>query len=131
MRKMRLSNHATPIDQNSAQTDLKTFDYVVMGKLKRTTLVSHGNIVPLGLLGILGAPYVFVSYSIEYEIQLFRPADMSAPVSTNVYTYAGKKVVGLYYNLSAPYDLFVQALEATLPEVVADIGKDVAASGKS
>lgn len=128
MRQMRFTSNATPIDEANTQVDLRRFDYVVMGKLRRTHFEVHINIVPLAVLGVFGAPYCFVSMDMEYEVDLFRRGAMGTPLAHHTYRFHGSRVVGLYYNLSAYYDLFIEGLEGTLPRVVTDISEAVVSS---
>lgn len=125
MRQMRLTQSVTPIDEANTQVDLSGFDYVVMGKLRRTHFETHINIVPLGLLSLLGVPYCFVSMDMSYEVDVFRPGSMSVPLAHHTYQFRGSRSVGLYYNLSAYYDLFIEGLEETMPRVVTDLAESV------
>ncbi len=121
MRNMRLTPNATPIDQINTKVKLASFDYVIMGKLKNTKLTQHINMIPLALLGILGAPYIFVNGEMEFEISLYKGGKLDNPLLTKTYTFKDSMVVGLYYNHSAYFDLFIGALEKNLPIVVKDL----------
>jgi hypothetical protein len=103
------------------QHDLKSFDYIVKGKLKSTRLHLAGNLLPLGLLGLLAVPCIFIDYHLEYEVIVHRNAPEGGEIMRKSYEWSGKKTVGFYYNLTASYDLFVEGLQKTLPEVVKDL----------
>ena len=120
IREMRLTSSATPLTELNNRSDARRFNWHVRGRVLRTHFASHGNIVPLGLLGILGVPFNFVRYDMEYEVQLFARDDPQ-PVFVGRYPFAARRAVGLYYNLSAYHDLVVDALESTLPRVVRDL----------
>lgn len=131
VREMRLTSNVTPIDQINSKVDLTTFDYVIMGKLKRTTLKTHVNLIPLALLGIIGVPYAFTNYELEYEIELYRGGRVDEPIYSETYTYRRKKAVGFYYNGSAHFDMFIGGLEDTLPRAVQDIAAAISADRES
>ncbi len=130
-REMRLTNAITPIDQINSKVDLTKFDYVVMGKLKRTKLVNHVNLIPLAVLGIVGAPYAFVNYELEFEIELYRSGNTDAPIFSKSYTYRGKKAIGYYYNYSANFDLFIGGVEETIPRAVRDLAEAIEVDGRA
>lgn len=121
MRDMRFTPNAVPIDQVNTKTDVSKFDYIVTGKLVKTTIKNHMNFFPLAILAILGVPYQFVNYELEYEVTLSRVGQLDQPMMTKTYTFAGTKVVGFYYGFSVYATLFVDGLEATLPDVVSDL----------
>lgn len=120
IREMRLTSSATPLTELNNRSDARRFDWHVRGRVLQTHFASQGNVIPLGLLAILGVPFNFVSYQMEYEVQLFARDDPQ-PVFVGRYPFRARRAVGLYYNLSAHHDLFVDALEATLPRVVRDL----------
>lgn len=120
MREMRLTSDATPRAELNTRGDARRFAWQVRGRVLRTHVEAHANPIPLGALGVLGVPYVFVSYEAQYEVQLFR-RDETQPTFTQRYQFSGRRAVGLYYNLSAYRDLFVEGLESTLPQVVQDL----------
>ncbi len=70
IREMRLTNNVTPIDQINTKKDITYFEYVIMGKIFRTEMKEHGNIIPLGLLSYIRVPYIFVKYELEFELEL-------------------------------------------------------------
>lgn len=124
MRDMRHTSNATPIDQINTRINLNSFDFVVMGKLRTTRITQHINIVPLAFLAILGAPYIFVDAVMEFEVSVFRSGNMTKPVYSKTYSFAGSRIVGLYYNHSAHFDLFIGALENMISEAVMDIARN-------
>lgn len=121
MRDMRLTPSATPLDAVSTQVDLGEYDYVVQGSVTRTKMTDQGNVVPLGALSVFGVPFIFVDFELEYEVRVFRPGDLSTPILEKTYVYEDDRAVGLYYNQDAAYELFVDALEETVPQAVEDI----------
>lgn len=125
MREMRFTSNVTPVDQINAKVNLQSFDYVVMGAVKTTAFEQHVNLIPLAIFAWIGAPYIFVDYSMEYELSLYRSNDMNEPIMTKTYTFEGKRAVGLYYNHSAYFDLFIGALEKTIPKAVKDMAKAI------
>src|SRR5262249_18310216 len=128
LRQMGFATRWAPVESVDAQRDLKTFDYVIRGRIKSTKLHIVGNAVPLGILMILGFLYVFLDYQIEYEvIMLKNQPEGGEPnqIARKTYEWSGKKVVGLYYHWSAAYDLFVEGLNRTLPEVVSDLANSL------
>ena len=120
-RQMGFATTWAPVDAVDPQRDLKSFDYVVRGKLKTTRLHIAGNFVPLGILGLLGMPCIFIDYRLEYEVIVLKNLPEGGEVMRKSYEWEGKKVAGLYYHLTGGYDLFVEALGKTLPQVVADL----------
>lgn len=125
MRSMKLSNKVVPIEEANVKANLSEYDYVVKGKLNKSELETHVNILPLGILSLIGAPAAFHNFTLDYEIQLFKADDMSRPLFANTYHRELSMTEGLYYGQSARFDLFIQALEVTLPEVVLDIAGKV------
>jgi hypothetical protein len=128
MRKMRFTSNATPLDETNTKVDLRGFDYVVTGKLTNTRFSYHVVMVPLALLGILGVPYTFTFYDLDYEVAVALARDPGAPFMRKTYTFSDSTVVGLYYGQSAAFDMFIGGLEKTLPAVVQDIAQAVAAT---
>lgn len=131
MRKMRLSSYATPLEEVNTKVDLRSFDYVVTGSLKTTRFAAHTNLIPLTLIGILGVPYLFTNYELEYDVAVAPAQDPSRPIMKKTYKFTDSTVVGLYYNHSAAFDMFIGALEQTLPTVVEDVAAAVAANPAS
>jgi hypothetical protein len=125
MREMRLTNNVTPIDQINTKTDITGFDYVIMGKLTKTEMKEHANVIPLGVLSYIGAPFVFVKYETEFELELYKSTDMDNPIFKKKYAYSDNGAIGLYYNMSKYYELFVESLEKTLPDAIKDIAQNV------
>ncbi|MBM4370493.1 MAG: hypothetical protein FJ098_02515 [Deltaproteobacteria bacterium] len=121
MRQMKFTGNATPLESVNAKVDLRSFDFVVQGKLKKTRYDQHTNLIPLGVLGLLGMPYTFTSLEMEYEVFLFRARDLATPIITRTYSFEDSTAVGLYYNQSAAFDMFIAGLETTLPQVVSDL----------
>jgi hypothetical protein len=74
-------------------------------------------------LGLLGVPYRFATYDLEYEISLFDNRDPSRAVFTRVYSTTEHLAQGLYYNHDYAYPMFVRALERTLPQVAQDLAR--------
>lgn len=125
MRQMKLSDRATPLESVNAKVDLRSFDFVVHGKVKKTKFARHVNIVPLAVLGLLGVPYDFQSLEMEYEVLVFRSSDLVHPILRRTYSFNDSTAVGLYYNQSAAFDMFIRGLETTLPKVVRDVASVV------
>ena len=123
IRQMGFATRWAPLDSVDAQMDLKSFDYVIRGRLKSTRLHMAGNFLPLGILGLLGVPCIFIDFRIEYEIILFKNQQEGGEIFRQTYTWSGKKAVGFYYHLNASYDLLVEALNKTLPQVVTDLAR--------
>jgi hypothetical protein len=121
MRQMEVATNWAPVENIDPQRDLSKFDFVVRGKIKHTRLKVAGNAIPLGLLAILGVPYIFVDYDFEYDVILLRNGGDNAELMRKTYYWSGKKVIGLYYHWTAFYDLFVSGIQKTLPEVVRDL----------
>ena len=128
MRKMRLTSYATPLEEVNTKVDLRAFDYVVTGSLKTTRFAAHTNLIPLTLIGILGVPYLFTNYELEYDVTVAPAQEPSRHIMTKTYKFADSTAVGLYYNHSAAFDMFIGALEQTLPTVVEDVAAAVAAN---
>jgi hypothetical protein len=126
MRDMRLATEVMAIDQLNTKADIASFDYVVMGKLRKTKLAYHINPIPLVFLAYLGAPYYFTNYEMEYELVVYRGDAIGEPVFEKNYKYRGGRAVGLYYNHSANFDLFIGSIERTLPEAVRAIAAAIA-----
>jgi hypothetical protein len=124
-RQMGFAPAWAPVGGVDPQRDLKTFDYVVRGKLRMTRLHLAGNFLPLGILGLLGMPCIFIDYRLEYDVIVLKNQPEGGEVMRKSYDWEGKKVIGLYWRLTASYDLFVEALNQTLPRVVADIANAV------
>ncbi len=129
MRKMRLTNNVTPLEGLNTKTDLKSFDYIVRGKLRATTYELHINIIPLAILGLLGVPYQFPNFELAYEVTVTSAARPDTPIFQETYAFSDSTVIGLYYNQSAAYDMFVAGLEDTLPRVVQDVAVAVKRDG--
>lgn len=125
MRETRFTNNATPLDQLNTKVDLDSFDYVVKGKLINTKMVTHSNMIPLGLLSIFGVPFIFVNYTLEFEVSLYQGKNIEEPILTRTYLFEDKKVRGMYYGFSAHFDLFMDGLEGLLPDVVQDIANAI------
>jgi len=121
MRDMKLTVHAAPTDSVNTSADLASFDYVVKGKINKTKFSQHANPVPLACLSILGVPFIFTSYSMEIEVSVFSKNDVKTPLMQKTYTFKDSTPVGLYYNQSAAFDMFIAGLEERLPDVVKDI----------
>jgi hypothetical protein len=118
-RQMGFATAWAALDEVDPQRDLKTFDYVIRGRLKSTRLHLAGNFLPLAFLSVLGLPCVFVDYRIEYEVVLSKNG--GGELMRKTYEWSGKKAVGIYYHWTAAYDLFVEGLSRTLPRVVGDL----------
>lgn len=125
MRTTRFTPNATPIDQTNTKVKLRSFNYVIMGKILKSEFERHINIIPLAVLGIVGAPYIFVKGEVTFEISLYRTRNMNKPLFTKKYTHTDSKAVGLYYNHNACFDIFIEALESKLVEVVKDLAAAV------
>lgn len=130
MREMKFTANATPLESVNARTSLQDFDYVIRGNVKKTKYKSQTNIIPLAILGLLGTPYMFTNFEIEYEVLLFEPSDLSTPLHRETYTFEDSTPVGLYYNSSAAFDMFIAGLETTIPDVVSDIADAVRAKAQ-
>lgn len=127
MRKMRLTNNATPLEEVNTKVDLRGFDYVITGALKKTRFAEHVVLTPLGYLGILGVPFAFAYYDLDYEVVVAPAQNPAEPILRKTYTFSDSRVIGFYYNQSAAFDMFIGGLERTLPTVVEDIATIVAA----
>ncbi|MFH2002158.1 MAG: hypothetical protein ABIK28_20970, partial [Planctomycetota bacterium] len=125
MRNMKLTNNVVPIDEANVKVNLSEYDYIIRGKLNKTELETHVNIIPLGILSILGAPVAFHNFTLNYEIQLFESSNMQKPIFTETYSRDLTAAQGMYYGQSACFDLFIEALEKTLPLVVNDIASKI------
>lgn len=128
MRKMRFTANTTPLEEVNTKVDLREFDYVVTGALKSTRMAGHLVLVPLATLGILGVPYMFVFYDLEYEVRVAFAQNPANALMAKSYKFSDSRVVGLYYNQSAAFDMFIAGLESTLPNIVDDIANIVAAN---
>lgn len=129
MRAMRLTNNVTPLDEVNTKTDLASYDYVVRGKLRVTSFDLHVNIVPLGILGLLGVPFQFPNFELAYEVSVTSVKNPATPIFVKTYSFSDSTVGGLYYGQSAAYEMFVAGLEQTLPEVVQDVANAVKRDG--
>ncbi len=125
IREMRLTPNATPIEQVNSKTDLRTFDYIVRGKLTKSRLEMHYNLIPLAVLGILGMPYTFYNSEFEIEVSISSAANPDVALLTKTYTHKDSRVQGLYYNHDARYQLFVGVLEKMLPDMVTDLSAQI------
>lgn len=80
--------------------------------------------------GLRGAvPYQFPSFELAYEVTLTSTANPATPIFQQTYAFSDSTVVGLFYNQSAAYDMFVAGLEDTLPRVVQDLALAVKKDG--
>ncbi len=130
IREMRLTANATPVSQINTKVDLRSYDYVVTGKLKKTEFTVHFNIIPLGILGILGVPFVFINYEMDYELSFYRADNMNTAIGTKAYTYSGTKVAGQYYGQEACFDHFIGSLEKSMQQGVLDLATAISQDKK-
>ncbi|MEZ4450335.1 MAG: hypothetical protein R3B09_12730 [Nannocystaceae bacterium] len=86
--------------------------YVIDGAIRRTELKVHMNMVPLGVLGVLGAPTSFVDFVAEVDVEVRRADGGEAWAQT--FRADARKATGLYYNRFAAPDL----LSALVTETV-------------
>lgn len=121
MEQMKLSTNSVPLDSFEVEVAPEPFDYLVKGRLIKTRYNEHVNIVPLGILGLLGAPYRFSDYEMEFEVSVFAAADLASPVLKKTYSFSDEKVGGAYYNHHAAWKMFMAGLENTLPQVIRDV----------
>jgi hypothetical protein len=129
MRKMRLTNNVTPLAEINTKTELSSYDYVIRGKLRVTTFDLHVNIIPLGILAILGVPYQFPNFELAYEVTVTSSARPATPIFQKTYSFDDSTVIGLYYNQQAAYEMFIKGLEETLPQVVNDVAVAIKRDG--
>jgi hypothetical protein len=127
MRRMQLTNNA--VAGKVLETPPQDYDYVIAGRLKRTRFRADRSAVLHLALGLVGVPYEFAAYDLEYEIVMFDTRNPATPIFRRTYVYRDKRAVGVYYNQEWAYPMFVRGLEQTLPEVVRDVAAIVHAAG--
>ncbi|MFZ6179266.1 hypothetical protein [Nannocystis pusilla] len=92
--------------------------YVIDGAIRRTDLRLHSNAVPLGVLGLLGVPFTFLSFDGELDVEI-RRADTGAIAWRHGFRIDERRAVGLYYGHKAAYTLFSSLLQETVAHSVA------------
>ncbi|PCC73851.1 hypothetical protein SAMN02745121_06230 [Nannocystis exedens] len=92
--------------------------YVIDGAIRRTDLRLHSNAVPLGVLALLGAPFTFLSFEGELDVEI-RRADRGAIAWRHGFRIDERRAVGLYYGHEAAYSLFSSLLQEAVAHSVA------------
>jgi len=118
MQQMGFSDDAKVDD---GKGDGTPYDYVVTGRIKRTCFRHHDSFITALTVGIFGVPFQFARYELEYEVSLYDAKDRATPLFSRSYKYEAKRNIGLYYNHTWAYPMFVAGLADTLPNVVADL----------
>lgn len=132
MRAMHLTPNVTVTDDLNATVDCREFDYVIGGNIRRSHTYAHANLVPLTIpLAVFGVPFRFVTYHYVVEVFVARADEPTTPISERTYEYSALRPVGLYYNHTALYDMFVESLQQTLAQIVYDIGEAIAGARPS
>lgn len=121
MRQMKLSPTAVTLDEMGPQVELDGFDYVVVGNVISSRLVSQDSALAAFALGVLGVPFQRVDFELAYEVLLYRGDDRTHPLWRRTYAFNDWRVGGLYYNRSSARQLFVRGLQETLKAVVNDV----------
>ncbi|WAS90948.1 hypothetical protein [Nannocystis punicea] len=92
--------------------------YVIDGAIRRTDMRIHSNAVPLGVLALIGAPFTFLSFDGEFDVEI-RRADTGAIAWRHGFRIDERRAVGLYYGHKAAYTLFSSLLQETVAKSVA------------
>lgn len=87
--------------------------FVIDGEIRRTELRAHNNLVPLGLLSLLGTPFTFLEFTGDVAVEV-RRADTGAAVWRHDFQVDERRAVGLYYNKNAGLALFERLLRETV-----------------
>jgi hypothetical protein len=87
--------------------------YVIDGAIRRTELRSHMNVVPLGLLALIGVPHRFVDFVGEFDVEV-RHAGTGARAWDHTFKVDERRSIGLYYNRHVAHDLFTALLRDTV-----------------
>lgn len=90
---------------------------VIDGAVRRTDLRTHFNVVPLGLLALLGVPYVFVAFDGELDVEV-RHADSGAIAWRHGFEIDERRSVGAYYNHRAASEMFSALVRETVAQSV-------------
>jgi hypothetical protein len=118
IKEMGLTETVFPAEWSRYQHD---YDYVLMGRIKRTHFRDdHAGIIDF-LLGPFGVPTGSARYDFEYEITLLDGHDRARVILTRAYRFHDKRTLGAWYNRNWAIDMFLRGLNATLPNAVEDI----------
>jgi len=105
------------------------YDYVVAGRIHTTRFDEHSSAALAIAGGLVGVPYVFITYNLAYDITLYDARDRRHALFQRTYGFRDSRAAGLYYNQGWSYPMFVRGLEQTLPEVVFDLAAVMAQLG--
>ncbi len=120
VRDSRLTTDTAVLEQLGHTRRPNDFAYIVEGRMVRSDVRSEINPVPLGVLSIVGAPFVFSTAHVELELQI-RETSTNEIVRSETYSWSGKRATGLYYNLGYARSMLEEALEDVLHRAVVDI----------
>jgi len=120
------SNSTSSADAAVVPQRVDETDYVVSGRLVRSSYKEQQSPILGVALGMLGVPFVFTHFELEFEVYLYRSGFPEQPLWRHTYRHAMSLAGGFYYNRQPAYRMVVQALEATLPRVVNDLAQVVA-----
>jgi len=90
---------------------------VIDGAIRRTDMRVHTNVVPLGMLALLGLPFSFLHFDGELDIEI-RHADTGAVAWRHGFEIDERRNVGLYYGYKAAYEMFSALLRETVAQSV-------------
>ncbi|MDC0668221.1 hypothetical protein [Nannocystis radixulma] len=94
--------------------------FVIDGAIRRTDLRMHTNIVPLGLLGVVGAPFSFLQFDGELDVEI-RQAGTGAVLWRHGFEIDERRAVGFYYGGKAAYEMFSALLRETVAQSVVSV----------
>jgi hypothetical protein len=118
IRAMGLTDAAVSASFSAEQRD---YDYVLVGRLKRTHFRDDRTGILQLVLGPLGVPTGAAHYNFEYEVTLLDGHDRSRVLFTRVYRFDDKRTLGYFYNRNWAYKMFLGGLNKTVPDVVSDL----------
>jgi hypothetical protein len=125
---MGLTDAAVSASFTAEQRD---YDYVLVGRLKRTHFRDDRTGILQLVLGPLGVPTGAAHYNFEYEVTLLDGHDRSRVLFTRVYQFNDKRTLGYFYNHNWAYKMFLGGLDHTVPEVVSDLATVLASDVRS